>query len=229
MNETDYYAILKISPNESRLGICEAYRKLSLDLHPDLEQNKGNRSKLTAFNLINEAFEVLYDDKKRAIYDVHGYQGLHYGVDDKFGGYCYLGNGREIFEEFFGTSNIYTAVLETKEDLTPILRKHKCKQRPPPETLSIEVDIDLETVMIGGNLIVKYKKNKITSDFMGVFEVDLCKYINFEQGTDPNLKMIFEEEGHEAPGYRPCKCFVVSINSQLIWKLISKSNHIPGS
>ena len=207
MNETDYYAILKISPNASRLEICEAYRQLSLNLHPDLSQNKGNRAKLTGFNQINEAFEVLYDEKKRAIYDVHGYQGLHYGVDDQYGGYCYLGNGRQIFEEFFGTNNIYTAVLETKQDLEPILRKHKCKQRSAPKDLYVEVEIDLYTVMMGGSLNVSFKKNQITKDFMGVYEVKVTKEIFFEQGTDPSLKMIFEEEGHEAPGFRPCNIF----------------------
>ena len=208
MNETDYYAILKISPNASRVEICEAYKKLSLELHPDLCQNKGIRSKLTAFNLINEAFEVLYDDKKRAIYDVHGYCGLHYGVEDKFGGYCYLGNGKQIFEEFFGTKNIYTAVLENETDLGPILRKDKCKLRPPPENLKVEVHVDLETVMMGGTLQVDFLKKKLTSDFMGTKDERVTKEIHFEQGMDPDHQMVFEEEGNEAPGYRPCKHFL---------------------
>lgn len=204
MNETNYYSILKISPNASRLGICEAYKHLALELHPDLEKNKGIRSKLTSFNLVNEAFEVLYDDKKRAIYDVHGYQGLQYGVQDQFGGYCYLGNGREIFEEFFGTNNIFTAVLEHSQDLSPVLRTDKCKQRTPPEDLVVSVEIDLETVMLGGTLRVNYTKNKVRPDFISVERVEMVKTVQFEQGTDPDKNMIFKGEGNEAPGYSPC-------------------------
>ena len=208
MNETDYYSILKISPNASRLEICQAYKKLSLDLHPDLQQNKGIRSKLTAFNLINESFEVLYDDKKRAIYDVHGYEGLHYGVEDKFGGYCYLGNGKEIFEEFFGTQNIYTAVLENNQDLSPVLKKEKYKQRPVPKVLEVEVEIDLKTVLLGGEVQVVFRKKKLTCDFMGVEQVDSMKLIQFERGMNPDHKMVFQNEGNQAPGSRPCKDFI---------------------
>ena len=205
MNETDYYSILKISPNASRLQICEAYKKLSLELHPDLAQNKSVRSKLTAFNLVNESFEVLYDDTKRAIYDVHGYEGLHYGVEDKFGGYCYLGNGKEIFEEFFGTKNIYTAVLENEKDLSPVLRKDKYKQRPAPEDLKVEVEIDLKTVMLGGEIEVNFIKKKLTTDFMGVIDFEVSKIIQFEQGMNPDDTIVFKEEGNEAPGSRPCR------------------------
>lgn len=207
MNETDYYAILQISPNASRLQICAAYRKLSLGLHPDLDENKGKRCKLTAFNLINEAFEVLYDDKKRAIYDVHGYRGLQYGVKDLFGGYCYLGNGRKIFEEFFGTGNIYTAVLENEQDLGPILRKGKCRERPAPENLVVQVDLDLETVMLGGALQVRVERNKLAEDFMSVRQQSMVKEVKFEPGMDPDQKLLFEGEGHEAPGHNPCKHF----------------------
>jgi DnaJ-class molecular chaperone len=63
----DYYYILGIKREASIDEIKKAYRKLSLKLHPDI--NQGDEFFSDRFKEINEAHEILSDNIKRAKYD----------------------------------------------------------------------------------------------------------------------------------------------------------------
>jgi molecular chaperone DnaJ len=71
----DYYELLKISKNASASEIKKAYRKLAMQHHPD--QNPNNKEAEEKFKAINEAYQVLSDENKRAIYDRYGKDGLN--------------------------------------------------------------------------------------------------------------------------------------------------------
>jgi len=62
----DYYAILGVQKNASQDEIKKAFRRLAHEHHPD----KGGDS--AKFKDINEAYQVLGDDKKRGMYDQYG-------------------------------------------------------------------------------------------------------------------------------------------------------------
>ena len=66
----DYYEILGINRKASQDEIKKAYRKLARKYHPDL--NPGDKSAEQKFKELNEAYEVLGDEKKRAEYDQYG-------------------------------------------------------------------------------------------------------------------------------------------------------------
>lgn len=97
--EIDYYEILEISQNADKDTIKKAYRKLALKYHPD--RNQGDKEAEGKFKLINEAYEVLSNDEKRAIYDRYGKEGLKGsgGFGGDFGDFGDLG---DIFSSFFG-------------------------------------------------------------------------------------------------------------------------------
>ena len=67
MDYKDYYDILGVGRNASAEEIKKAYRKLALQYHPD--RNPDDASAEERFKEINEAYQVLSDDEKRAHFD----------------------------------------------------------------------------------------------------------------------------------------------------------------
>jgi molecular chaperone DnaJ len=66
----DYYETLKVPREASAEDIKKSYRKLARKYHPDL--NPGDKSAEERFKTVQEAFDVLSDDKKRKMYDQFG-------------------------------------------------------------------------------------------------------------------------------------------------------------
>uniref|UniRef100_A0A6C0H3I3 J domain-containing protein n=1 Tax=viral metagenome TaxID=1070528 RepID=A0A6C0H3I3_9ZZZZ len=62
----DLYSILEISKNASEQDIKKAYRKLTLQYHPDRNNSSDADEKIRK---INEAYEILGDKEKRSQYD----------------------------------------------------------------------------------------------------------------------------------------------------------------
>ncbi|KIM39903.1 hypothetical protein M413DRAFT_446823 [Hebeloma cylindrosporum] len=73
----DYYKLLDISKTATDDEIKKAYKKMALKWHPD--RNKGSEEANRKFKEISEAFEVLSDSNKRAVYDQFGEEGLKGG------------------------------------------------------------------------------------------------------------------------------------------------------
>ena len=75
----DYYQILGVPKSADDDAIKKAYKKAALKWHPD--RNKDNEATAKKkFQEVGEAFEVLSDKNKRAIYDQYGEDGLKGGV-----------------------------------------------------------------------------------------------------------------------------------------------------
>ena len=106
-----YYDKLGVSKNASKDEIKKAYHKLALRYHPDKTGGDDKR-----FKEINEAYQILSDEKKRSEYDTYGRvfgegqsasgQGFSQGFD--FSGFDFSGGGEQsawdlgdIFENFF--------------------------------------------------------------------------------------------------------------------------------
>jgi curved DNA-binding protein len=70
MDYKDYYKILGVERKASTDDIRTAYRKLAMKFHPD--KNPGDKKAEDKFKEINEAYQVLSDDQKRARYDQLG-------------------------------------------------------------------------------------------------------------------------------------------------------------
>lgn len=94
----DYYEVLGVSKNASAEDLKSAFRKLALKYHPDRNKDKGAEEK---FKEINEAYQILSDDEKRAQYDRFGHAGIN-GSDIRNSGFADFGGFGDIFESFFG-------------------------------------------------------------------------------------------------------------------------------
>lgn len=108
----DYYNILGVNKSASKDEIKKAFYKLAHKYHPD--KKEGNEAK---FKEVNEAYQVLSDDKKRANYDQFGsgFENMNQGgaYQQGFGGFDFsgfqnggaefdFGNLNDIFSDFFG-------------------------------------------------------------------------------------------------------------------------------
>jgi molecular chaperone DnaJ len=70
----DYYEVLGLSRDASEKDLKSAYRKLALKYHPD--RNPGDHEAEERFKEAAEAFAVLGDQEKRALYDRYGHAGV---------------------------------------------------------------------------------------------------------------------------------------------------------
>jgi molecular chaperone DnaJ len=109
----DYYEILGLKKNATHEELKRAYRELALRHHPDRVPAEKKKEAEDTFKEISEAYAVLSDPQKRALYDQYG----HAGVDQKFAredifkgtdfgsvfeGLGDLGMGGGFFENLFG-------------------------------------------------------------------------------------------------------------------------------
>src|SRR5215831_11340623 len=99
MAKRDYYKVLDVPKGATEAEIKKAYRRLAMKFHPD--RNPGDREAEEHFKEAKEAYEVLCDKDKRALYDQYGHPGVDaarqgsggFGPGDAFG---------DLFGEVFG-------------------------------------------------------------------------------------------------------------------------------
>ena len=104
MNNQEYYDRLGVSKDASHEEIKKAYRKMSKKYHPDINKEPGAEEK---YKEVQEAYDTLGDEQKRAAYDQYGPAGANgfnggaggFGGFDGAGGF---GGFEDIFSSFFG-------------------------------------------------------------------------------------------------------------------------------
>ena len=100
VSKADYYEVLGVSREVSEQELKSAYRKQALKYHPD--RNPGDHAAEEKFKLASEAYQVLSDADKRAVYDRYGHAGL--GGQGGFSGGPFAGGVDigDIFGDLFG-------------------------------------------------------------------------------------------------------------------------------
>jgi len=74
MPDRDYYEVLGVARDASADAIKKAYRKMARKYHPDV--NPGDKTAEKNFKEVQQAYDVLSDPEKRALYDRYGAAGF---------------------------------------------------------------------------------------------------------------------------------------------------------
>ncbi|MBP2058943.1 molecular chaperone DnaJ [Lactobacillus colini] len=166
MAQRDYYEVLGVDKNASDADISKAYRKLAKKYHPDLNHEPGAEEK---YKEVNEAYEVLHDQQKRAQYDQFGQAGVN--GQGGFGGAGGAGQYSD-FSGFGGFSDIFN----------DIFGQGGGRQRVDPtapqrgQDLDYTMTIDFMDAIKGKETDITYTRNEVCST---------CNGSGTEKGTHP--------------------------------------------
>ncbi|XP_046837856.1 dnaJ homolog subfamily B member 13-like [Vespa crabro] len=197
----DYYGVLSLTKNSNDHDIKKAFRRLAISYHP---KSEGNNACFEIFNLIAEAYDVLSNPLKRAVYDQYGEEGLKRGVPGPNGfiePYVYHGEPLRTYREFFGTDNPYGDILDylTQPQLLfefPEGRGIKKKEEPVINSLQLT----LQEVFFGGTKKIKIQRyvfvdnNKIKTELK-----EEILTIPIKPGIPTRTQIIYPEMGDESP------------------------------
>jgi molecular chaperone DnaJ len=101
MSKRCYYEILGVDRSVGDSELKSAFRRMAMKWHPD--RNPGDKESEVRFKEINEAYDILKDEQKRAAYDRYGHAAFEQGTGEQQGFGADVGSAfADIFDGFFG-------------------------------------------------------------------------------------------------------------------------------
>ncbi len=142
----DYYKTLGIEKTASAEEIKKAYRRLAVQHHPDRNPDDAKAAE-EKFKEISEAYEVLSDPQKRALFDRHGYEGVKSSF--RGGGFSWEDfHHQSEFEDLFG--NIFESMFG--------MGGGNQRRRGGGRDLRVRIDVTLEDVLHGRETEITLKR-----------------------------------------------------------------------
>lgn len=177
MANEDYYKILGVGKSASQDEIKRAFRKKAHELHPD----KGGDAE--QFKKVNEAYQVLSDEQKRAQYDRFGAAGVGNGPSGGgFGGY--QGGGFEGFDfggfGFGGIGDIFGEMFSAAM-----------------ANVQAEVQISVPQAVLGDSIPLQFENERIT--------------LTIPAGTQDGQQFVFRGKGRQHRGGRGDLSIIVRV------------------
>jgi molecular chaperone DnaJ len=157
MAKQDYYKLLDVPKSASEADLKKAYRRLAMKYHPD--RNPDDPEAEHKFKEAKEAYEVLCDSHKRAVYDQFGHAGLEGG---RAGGFSAGEAFGDIFGEMFG--DIFSGGTRGRSQ---VFRG---------ADLRYELELDLEQAVFGTESEIKIPS---------LSECEACKGSGSAKGSTP--------------------------------------------
>ncbi|CAH8872315.1 unnamed protein product [Trichobilharzia szidati] len=202
----DYYLLLNIPQSAQHADICKAYRRLALRYHPC--RAKPGEDFNERFLAISEAYDVLSDPKKKAIYDQFGEEGLKGGApvnSEWTKPYVYHGDAHKTFMSFFGTDNPFNQFQEEMDSQVernfggPNGRGFP-RQDPPIER---EMFLSLEEIYNGCIKKMKVSRRIMNEDGHTSSIKDKILTLTVRPGWREGTRITFPKEGDQGPNTIP--------------------------
>ncbi|CAN0898588.1 DnaJ homolog subfamily B member 4 [Linum grandiflorum] len=216
----DYYNILKVNRSASEDDLKKSYRRLAMKWHPD--KNPNNKKEAEAkFKQISEAYDVLSNPQKRAIYDQYGEEGLNEIPPSGFGNGSNHGpnsdfnsrNAEDIFAEFFGSSPFgfgggggtgrsstrFQSEAEGGNTAAAAAAATPLKKPPPVES---KLPCRLEELYSGSTRKMKISRTVVDAHGRQTQETDILT-IDVKPGWKKGTKITFPDKGNEQHNQLP--------------------------
>ena len=142
---SEFYALLGISRDATEAEIKKAYRKLAMEFHPD---RNGSPQAEARFKEITEAYEVLRDPQKRAVYDRYGKAGLGGAAGAQGFHHVDLAEALNIFMRDFGAMGGFESLFGG--------RRSRAEERRGQD-IRVTVRLTLNDIAAGTKKTVKLK------------------------------------------------------------------------
>ncbi|XP_046753176.1 dnaJ homolog subfamily B member 13-like [Diprion similis] len=208
----DYYGVLSLKKNSTDLEIKKAFRRLAIHYNPERQRDEGVQA---VFSLIAEAYDVLSDPFKRAIYDQYGEEGLKRGVpgpQDYIQPYVFHGDPLRTYRDFFGTSSPYADLLDVLANPLPLYelpegRGIKRKEEPLIKPLLLT----LNEIFFGGVKKMKIQRLVLSGDSKSTtVPREKILTIPIKPGLPSGTEILFPEEGDQGPTKIPADIIFIT-------------------
>ncbi len=200
----DLYQTLGVSKDASKDEIKKAHRKLALKYHPD--KNPDDDTAQDRFKRVQEAYDVLSDDEKRAAYDRYGadFEKIrNSGWDPAAGGGGAGFDGLDLDQVFGGRgaqfeggfSDFFEQIFGQGRGPRTQTRRGPHRQAPPQRGGNIrhELELPLETAVKGGK----------TEFYLQVGESNEKLAVTIPPGVETGSKIRLREKGQPSPNGGP--------------------------
>jgi len=228
---TDYYNVLKVNRNATEEDLKKSYRRLAMKWHPDKNPGDAKKEAEAKFKKISEAYEVLSDPQKRAIYDQYGEEGLKASADG--GGSSSMNgsanqrfnprNAEDVFAEFFGSSKPFENMGRAKSmrfqtegagtfggfggnenkfrSYNDSAGTSSNQARKPPP-VETKLLCTLEELYAGSTRKMKISRNVVKPNGQIGTESEILT-IDIKPGWKKGTKITFPDKGNENPNQLP--------------------------
>lgn len=143
MEKKDYYELLGLDKNADSAKIKSAYRRNAMKYHPDKNPNDAEAE--AKFKEINEAYEVLSDDKKRSMYDRMGHAAFQQGGPGGGGGFHFEGfSFEDLVGDMFGGFGGFGGFGASTQNMAQKGRDIRVNIQMTFEEAAFGKDVDLE-------------------------------------------------------------------------------------
>ena len=175
-------------------------------------KNQDDNAAAEKFLLIAEAYDVLSDPRKRAVYDQFGEEGLKTGVPHGSShagawteGYTFHGNAEKVFREFFGSDNPFQEFFDRVDgDMHMSFGGlHGRGQRKQDPAIEKELNLTLEELYHGCIKKMKISRRVMNEDGHTSSIRDKILTITVRPGWKEGTKITFPQEGDQGPNKIP--------------------------
>jgi DnaJ-class molecular chaperone len=198
-NLNSYYDILEVNKNATPDEIKKSYRRLSMIHHPD--KNNNTPESIKKIQEINQAYEILSDEKQRCQYDFENTMTQNeINLNDIFSGLFHMGNvGGNPFGAF-GPANVRVFYGDPRQMFKQI-----------PQSIIKNINIPFEKVL--HDIKIPIEICRTIQDNNTQFEEIETIYIDIPRGIDDNEIILIKEKGNILNGIKGDIKLIVKIDN----------------